>query len=106
MVVIERTPTRYATRFAKNGFITVTNDYKELENNLKDESVLQSTSCGRFNRAEELLLKELPTDFEQCFEILKDKNVMMGITVQQMVFKNKTGEVKLIKTGGNTVYSA
>ena len=105
MVVIERTPTRHATRFAENGFIIVTNDYKKLENNTKEESVLQATSCGRYNRAQELLLNELPTDFDQCFEILKDENVMMGITVQQMVFKNKSGEIKLIKTGDNTVYS-
>ena len=101
MVVIERTPTRYATRTTENKFITVTNDYKKLENNTKEESVLQSTSCGRFNRTQELLEKQIPTDYEKCFEILKDENVMMGITVQQMVFNNETGEIKLIKTGGN-----
>jgi len=103
MVVIERTPTRFATRTTESKFITVTNDYKKLENNTKEESVLQSTSCGRFNRTQELLEKQFPTDFEKCFDILKDENVMMGITVQQMVFKNETGELKLIKTGGKKV---
>ena len=103
MVVIERTPTRYATRTTENKYITVTNDYKKLENNTKKESVLQSTSCGRFNRTQELLKKEIPTSPDKCFDILKDKNVMMGITVQQMVFDNKTGEIELIKTGGNNV---
>jgi acid ceramidase len=103
-VVIERTPTRFATRTTDKKYITVTNDYKKLENNTTEESVLQSTSCGRFNRTEELLEKELPTDYLKCFDILKDENVMMGITVQQMVFKNNTGEIELIKTGGNTVY--
>jgi acid ceramidase/N-acylethanolamine-hydrolysing acid amidase len=103
MVVIERTPTRFATRTTESKFITVTNDYKKLENNTKEESVLQLTSCGRFNRTQELLEKQVPTDFEKCFDILKDENVMMGITVQQMVFRNETGEIKLIKTGGNNV---
>jgi len=101
MVVIERTPTRFATRTTEGSFITVTNDYKKLENNTTEESLLQSTSCGRFNRTQELLEKQIPNDYAKCFDILKDENVMMGITVQQMVFINETGEIKLIKTGGN-----
>lgn len=105
MVVIERTPKRYATRIAENGFITVTNDYKKLENSLKEESVLQSTSCGRFNRTEELIKKKHPTNTQECFDILKDEKVMMGITVQQMVFNNNNGEIKLVKTGGNKKYT-
>lgn len=103
MVVVERTPTRFATRTTESNFITVTNDYKKLENNNKEESVLQSTSCDRFNRTQELLENQIPTDYENCFNILKDERVMMGITVQQMVFNNKTGEIKLIKTGSSTV---
>jgi len=98
MVVIERTPTRFATREAENNFIIVTNDYKQLENNLAEESILQSTSCGRFDRTKELLNKKKPINFEECFNILKDEKVMMGITVQQMVFDNNSGEIKLIKT--------
>ncbi len=103
MVVIERTPKRFATREAENGFITVTNDYKELENNLTGESLLQSTSCGRYDRTQELLKNKIPSNFDECLNILKDEKVMMGITVQQMVFNNKTGEIELIKTGGNNI---
>lgn len=103
MAVIERTPKRFATRESENGFITVTNDYKQLENNLTGESVLQSTSCGRYDRAQELLKDKIPSNFNECLTILKDEKVMMGITVQQMVFDNKTGEIKLIKTGGNNL---
>ena len=98
MVVIERTPKRFATRVAENNFIVVTNDYKKLENNISEESILQSTSCGRFNRAKELLTNKKPTDVNECLDILKDEKVMMGITVQQMVFNNKTGEITLLKT--------
>ncbi len=98
MVVIERTPKRFATRKSKNKFIIVTNDYKELENNLNGDSLLQSTSCGRYDQTKALLTNKLPNDFNDCIEILKDEKVMMGITVQQMVFDNKSGDIKLIKT--------
>jgi len=101
MVVIERTPTRFATREAQNGFIVVTNDYKELENDLSGESVLQSTSCSRYDRTVELLKTKIPIDSKECFDILKDDNVKMGITVQHMVFNNKNGCVELIKRFGD-----
>jgi hypothetical protein len=102
MVVIERTPKRYATRTAQNGYIIVTNDYKELENNLTGESIIQSTSCGRYNRTKELLDDKIPSGSIGCFNILKDDKVIMGITVQQMVIDNNTGNIELIKTVGNT----
>ncbi|NMM50786.1 C45 family autoproteolytic acyltransferase/hydolase [Marinigracilibium pacificum] len=101
MVVIERTPKRFATRETQNGFIAVTNDYKLLENNLTGESILQSTSCGRYERISEILMDKIPNNFEECFKILKDEKIMMGITVQQMVFNNKTGEIGLVRTGDN-----
>lgn len=97
MVVIERTPTRYATRTTDKKYIVVTNDYKKLENNSSEEGLLQLTSCGRFDRTENLLETMLPVNIEMCFNILQDENVMMGITVQQMVFDNQTGKVTLIK---------
>lgn len=98
MVVIERTPKRFATRESANNCIVVTNDYKKLENSLTEESILQSTSCGRFNRAKELLTESKPENLDDCIRILKDEKVMMGITVQQMAFDNETGEIRLIKT--------
>ncbi len=96
--VIERTPTRFATRDAVNRFIVVANDYKLLENSSESESVLQATSCGRFERVSELLQHQLPCNVKECFKILQDKNVMMKLTVQQMVFDNATGDIELIKT--------
>lgn len=99
MAVIERTPKRSSTRTAENSFIIVTNDYKQLENNLNGESLLQSTSCGRYNKTELLINTRFPKNSEDCLEILKNKEVMMGITVQQMVFENNSGKIKLIKTG-------
>ena len=97
MAVIERTPTRSATRNPERHFITVTNDYKLIEN-IVGESELQSTSCGRYDRAVSLLNQSTPQTTADCLAILQDENVMMGITVQQMVFHVATGEVELIKT--------
>ncbi len=99
MVVIERTPKRFSTRTSNSGSIIVTNDYKQLENNTSGESILQSTSCGRYDRAEQLINTRFPKDSKDCLEILKDDDVMMNITVQQMVFNTKTGDITLIKTG-------
>jgi acid ceramidase len=99
MAVIERTPKRFSTRTSNNGSIIVTNDYKQLENNTSGESILQSTSCGRYDRAEQLINTHFPKDSKDCLEILKDDDVMMNITVQQMVFNTKTGDITLIKTG-------
>ena len=98
MIVIERTPKRFATRQAENDFIIVTNDYKQLENNLSGESILQSTSCGRYERVETLLNYHKPNSLDESLKVLMDERIMMGITVQQMVFDNTSGEIKLRKT--------
>ena len=102
MNVIERTPKRFATREANDGYIAVTNDYKQLQNKSAGGSVLQSTSCGRYDRAEALIQGRLPADVDECMYILQDEKVMMGITVQQMVFNTATGEIKLIKTANGS----
>ena len=101
LAVIERTPKRFAARDPENGHIVVTNDYKKLENVSMAQGLLQSTSCGRYERAEEVLNKAKPASESGCLEILKDDSIMMGITVQQMVFNNKNGNIELIKTDGN-----
>lgn len=97
-VVIERTPKRYATRTSDNNYIVVTNDYKELQNCIQTNSVLQETSCGRYDSAKKLLAAKNILNSNDCFDILQDKNVMMNITVQQMVFNTTSGAIDLICT--------
>jgi acid ceramidase/N-acylethanolamine-hydrolysing acid amidase len=96
-VVVERTPKRHATRQSGENFIIVTNDYKQLENGLA-ENILRETSCSRYERAQELLRTKELVSRADCFEILKDPDIQMQITVQQMVFDNTNGEVKVIRT--------
>jgi len=81
MTVIERTPKR-----------------KKIENVVQNDSLLQMTSCSRYDRTLEQLDERLPENLEDCITVLKDEKVKMNITVQQMVFDNLTGEVKVIKT--------
>ena len=92
-VVIERTPTRFATRSSSNNRIVVTNDYKLLKEtgNNSNENILAQTSCQRYERTKFLLGSRPITAPEDCLGILKDEDVKMNITVQQMVFNNRKG---------------
>ena len=96
-VVIERTPRRAAIRESDEQFIAVTNDYKTLQNGTVS-NILQATSCSRYDRALTLLRGAIPQNNEACMNILQDEDVAMQITVQQMVFNNKTGEISLLRT--------
>ncbi|WP_196887840.1 C45 family autoproteolytic acyltransferase/hydolase [Aureivirga sp. CE67] len=92
-IVIERTPKRAEIRKPEKNHIVVTNDYKKLENTNFSQNLLQETSCGRFNKTDELLNQKNPENLEDCISILKNPEIQMGITVQQMVFNNNTGEI-------------
>ncbi|OUS29200.1 hypothetical protein A9Q99_08785 [Gammaproteobacteria bacterium 45_16_T64] len=94
-VVIERTPSRFAQRWAKDGVVTVTNDFINLkvsaDKHIPDNELVAS-SCGRFNRICELL-QDKPKDADECMAYLSDSKVQMDITEQQMVFHARSGAV-------------
>jgi acid ceramidase len=92
MAVIERTPTRAEVRFAENGRIFVTNDYRKMRTGLRRvESELQATACRRYDRISELVAARAPKDATECLKYLNDSAVRMSITVQQMVFHAAKG---------------
>lgn len=94
--VIERSPGRAATRGPEHGVVAVTNDYRALAYAAgRDTGELASTSCGRFDRALARALAEQPRTPEACFDVLSDRDVRMGITVQQMVMSARTGMLAL-----------
>lgn len=95
MVVIERTPTRAATRYPQSGYIVVANDYQALDAIDAHDTgqELQATSCGRYERAHALLSEELPQDAAACFKVLNDAWIKMRITVQQMVMSAALGSL-------------
>ena len=93
LVVIERTPTRHAIRYAVNGQISVTNSYQKIVADTgTPTSELLATSCNRFNRIQELVSQRRPISAEACLEHLSDPGVRMKITMQQMVFQASTGK--------------
>lgn len=97
MVVIERTPTRSAIRYPEGDFIVVANDYIKFKdipgnNGQNDYHGIQTSSCGRYTRATELLAQGLPKKPLDCYDILTDPEVRMGkITDQQMIMCPATG---------------
>lgn len=99
MVVIERTPTQASLRYPEDGFIVVANDYRVLDvtETVATDQELQVTSCGRFDRAFALLRESKPLDADDCWRILNDPQIKMGLTVQQMVMSASLGllEVRL-----------
>jgi hypothetical protein len=93
LVVMERTPSRYAIRQARDGYVGVTNGYHQLTAGLGDtSSELLATSCQRLLRVEALIGNERPRNPQDCFRYLSDPEVRMQMTVQQMVFRAATGE--------------
>ncbi|MEM6785140.1 MAG: C45 family peptidase [Bacteroidota bacterium] len=94
MVVVERTPTKSARRGPSDGVLAVTNGYRLIDADTTDvRSELLATSCGRYDRAVELVGKTPSATAESCFAVLTDPSVRMSITVQQMVMQARTGRL-------------
>ncbi|HEU4754926.1 MAG TPA: hypothetical protein VFU47_17595, partial [Armatimonadota bacterium] len=53
------------------------------------------TTCGRFDRVASLLRRHPPSGPDECFDVLQDPQVQVGITVQQMVFHPRSGEAQV-----------
>jgi hypothetical protein len=93
LVVIERSPSRYALRQPHDGFVCVTNGYQKLEaDSGRTSSGLLATWCERFERVKALVGGRRPETAADCFEYLGDPGVALDMTVQQMVFRAATGE--------------
>ncbi|NOQ74429.1 MAG: hypothetical protein GQ574_20635 [Crocinitomix sp.] len=96
MVVVERTPTKGEIRTVQNGKILVTNDYKLIKSSYSMQvGQLADTSCGRYNRMDELIEDNATLKPKNVHDILSDTSVRMGITMQQMYFNPKKGTYKL-----------
>jgi hypothetical protein len=97
MAVIERTPTRAAVRGPQNGVLVVTNDYRDLPIWSAGRPALgaglAATACGRFDRACELVRPGRVQDVSAAMAVLRDPQVVLGITVQHMVLRARDGLV-------------
>lgn len=91
LCVIERTSTRSAIREAEDGIVAVTNDYRALDTHAVSTSALSETAGDRLAVAWRRARAERPRDAASALAILRDANVQMLITVQQMVLHARSG---------------
>jgi hypothetical protein len=85
MCVIERTPQHSLIREPENGILVATNHYVEMPGELDLESEISESSLSRYNRVCNIRRKKDP------FKILKDRDVMMDITVHHTVMRPADG---------------
>lgn len=95
MVVIERTPTTYKTRTSKQHYIIVTNDYLLMEQTSKQQDILSSSSCHRYDSTQALIEQHNPQLPQAYYQILKHPDVKMQITVQQMLFNASLNKIEV-----------
>lgn len=96
LVVIERTKSRAEIRHAENGIVVVTNDYRALRgSHAAERGELALTSCGRYDRALYLALRDRPQTTQQALAILRDEKIRMACTVQHMAMRAATGELSV-----------
>src|SRR5690606_41653946 len=82
MVVIERTPTRFAIRHPEDGAIFVTNDHVALRSNVTAApGSLQATSCRRCERIRELVQLRPPASPEDRMDYLPCHDVRITVTL-------------------------
>ncbi|XAL98916.1 C45 family autoproteolytic acyltransferase/hydrolase [Phycisphaeraceae bacterium D3-23] len=98
-VVIERTPTRHALRWAEDDFpLLVTNDYRILDQTTGDtKSMLAQTACARYTALEALARSLSPKEAASdtpLLDCLTDDRVQMGITAQHMIFRPASGHAR------------
>ncbi len=95
-VIVERSPSRAAVIRPTDGVLIATNHYQELEapdeQLIKPDDERERTTIDRHCRLDERLAGERPATFKQCLSLLRDPNIFMDITVQQMVFQPATGD--------------
>jgi acid ceramidase len=98
MVVVERSPKRSAVRGAQDGLVVATNDYRALGSTSgsrgEERGELAATSCARYDRAAMLARTTAPS-VDGCLDILRDPKVMMGGTVQHIVLRAATGDLRV-----------
>jgi hypothetical protein len=98
-VVVERTPTRHALRWAEGDrALIATNDYRLLLAPSRGDLQIDETTCQRFNYLTRFFQIHGSTrkvaDSELLY-LLTEPNVIQNITAQHILIRPRQGEIKL-----------
>jgi hypothetical protein len=99
-VVIERTPTRHALRWAKNDDpLITTNDYRLLFQPETHEGLeIYQTTCSRYQALCEFFASQRAdreVDDNALLYALSDPRVIQGITAQHIIIRPRTRQIRL-----------
>ena len=100
-VVIERTPTKHALRWAAgDAALIATNDYRELyQPEVNDRAEIYQTTCHRFDYLTERLAGYSVTermDDVVLLELLTHPQVIQQITAQHVIARPREGAIRLL----------
>jgi hypothetical protein len=99
-VVVERTPTRHALRWAKDDApLVTTNDYRLLfRPEAHDGAEIYRTTCRRYDALHQFFTRQhadRAAEDAALLYALSDPSVIQGITAQHVILRPRTGEVRL-----------
>ncbi|QDU98167.1 C45 family autoproteolytic acyltransferase/hydolase [Lignipirellula cremea] len=100
-VVIERSPTQQALRWATDGQpLAATNDYRKLyRTTTHASSEIFETTCSRYDALLRFFANQSndrPVSDEQLLYLLTDPNVLAGITAQHIIMRPAQQSIRLL----------
>src|SRR5262249_44171444 len=99
-VVIERTPTRHALRWATAGEpLVATNDYRMLfKPQASSGSIIYETTCSRYEALCRFFAghrADREVEDTELLYVLSDPQVIQSITAQHIVMRPRVGQIHL-----------
>jgi hypothetical protein len=101
-VVVERTPTRHALRWAEaDAPLVATNDYRQLAAPVAGgggAAEIYQTTCGRYEALTRFFARHRPdreVEDTALLYVLSDPEVIQGITAQHILLRPRQGTVRL-----------
>ena len=100
-VVVERSPTKFALRWAENDSqpLVTTNDYRLLyKPETRDSMEIYQTTCRRFDHLCGHFANHCPTTEvtdAQLLYVLTDDHILQGITAQHILMRPQRGEIQM-----------
>lgn len=102
IAIVERTPSRVATRIYKSKPILATNHFLDLEEGMNcpgyvvtGEEPFGMGSLERYGEVQHLFTQNPPQTIEDCITYLNQSPFVNDLTIHRSIFKAKTGEFRM-----------